>query len=102
MSTTIRLDKKAKQALTQLAQHIGVSFSDIVNMFGHAVRQGKLYAGIMEVRSEKIFEYPDWYAEKINQESEETERLLKEGKLKTYRSADEAMDALLKEAKQYE
>lgn len=96
ISTTVRFDAKAKKALKELAERIGISFSDLLNMFGHAVRQGKLYAGVTQIHTEEpVMKYPPGYLEELDKEIIEMERLHAQGKLKTYSSAKELFDDIL-------
>lgn len=91
-ATTIRLDKKLKKQIVDLAKKYGLTFSDIVNMVLRAVADEEIHVGITQ--------YPPGYIAEIEKRAEETYQLYKQGKIKGYTDPDEAMKALLKEAEQ--
>ena len=87
--TSIRLDPKLKRKIKRIAREMGVSFSDIIKMALTAIVQGKWHLGPTE--------YPPKFIAELERETEKTERLFKEGKLKLYDTVDEAFDDILKE-----
>lgn len=96
-TTTIRMDDKDKKGIVRFAQEHALSFSDVMNMLARALLQKKVFLGVFPTPP---IEYPPGFLEELEKDAEETYRLYKAGKIKGYTNADEAMAALLKEAKE--
>lgn len=89
-STTIRLENTLRKQIEKLAKQWGLTFTDMVKIALHEfLRRG---AHIHETT------YPPDFIEELERTADETHRLYKEGKIKAYDDAEEAIDALHKEA----
>jgi len=97
-SITIRTNTQLKKQLEKFVKQLELSISDYFNMVMRASVEGKIRLGFSQ--REEPFEYPEWFLKELEEQSEETMRLYKEGKIKGYTNADEAMKALLEEAEQ--
>ena len=93
--TTIRLSAKLKKAIAKIAEEYDMTFSQVVAVALEPLAKGEqhLFIGITK--------YPPSFIRELEREAEETYRLYKEGKIKGYDKPGEAMDALLKEAREY-
>ena len=89
------MDDKDKKGIARFAQEHALSFSDVMNMLARALLQKKIFLGVLPPPQTQ---YPPGFIEELVKDAEETHRLYKEGKIKGYTNADEAMAALLKEA----
>ncbi|HLD08238.1 MAG TPA: hypothetical protein VJB60_04190, partial [Candidatus Peribacterales bacterium] len=85
-ATTIRIEDKLRRQIEKLAKQWGLTFTDMVKIALHEM----LHRGahIQETT------YPPGFIEELERTADETHRLYKEGIIKAYDNADEAIDAL--------
>jgi antitoxin component of RelBE/YafQ-DinJ toxin-antitoxin module len=100
-TTTIRMERELKKGIAEFAKKWGLSFSDVINILARALLDRRIFFGAFQLPPEEI-EYPPGFIDDLEKSAEETHRLYKEGKIKGYTDADEAVAALLKEAEECE
>lgn len=90
ISTTIRLENSLRKQIEKLARQWGLTFTDMVKIALHEMLH----------RGAHIHEtaYSPGFIEELERTADETHRLYKEGKIKAYDNAEEAIDALHREA----
>lgn len=102
MSTTVRINTKIKEEISPILSDLGISLSEAINMFLHQI---KLNNGIpFDLRRKGIIELNDGYGSYIcecghvhDYSKKELDKLTVEEK--TYKSAKEMIDEVLKEEK---